>query len=58
MKPGRRGTGTGPRRLRARNPLWVKAPLVLFRFPGLLTVPHLDRVVHISDGRLEQPASA
>jgi putative ABC transport system permease protein len=28
--------GTRPRRLRARNPLWQKAPLVLFRFPGLL----------------------
>lgn len=32
----RRGTGTRPRRLRARNPLWAKAPFVLFRFPGLL----------------------
>jgi putative ABC transport system permease protein len=33
----RRGTGARPRRLRARNPLWTKAPVVLFRFPGLLT---------------------
>jgi putative ABC transport system permease protein len=32
----RRGTGARPRRLRARNPLWTKAPVVLFRFPGLL----------------------
>ena len=32
----RRGTGARPRRLRARNPLWTKAPVVLFGFPGLL----------------------
>lgn len=32
----RRKTGGRPRQLRARNPLWGKAPFVLFRFPGLL----------------------